>query len=155
MPMERCRENKRPFHIWPHPMSWPCHCQCPCPVQVTVAVTELIIRMVWCMSRRAQTRMTSFFSWQCMFLIYFYNCSWYCWYLCGACIRSELLLATGVPFGSIWLFWIIIGDIFWLVKHSGFEKSSRTVYAKLINSSGHLNFDQKNTMVLYTKRFKC
>ena len=37
-----------------HPMSWPCHCPCPCPVQVTVAVTELIIRMVLCMSRHAQ-----------------------------------------------------------------------------------------------------
>ena len=23
MPMERCRENKRPIHTWPHPMSWP------------------------------------------------------------------------------------------------------------------------------------
>ena len=57
MPTERCRENKRPIHTWPHPMSWPCHCPCPCPVQVTVAVTELIIRMVWCMSRHAQQRL--------------------------------------------------------------------------------------------------
>ena len=91
MPTERCRENKRPIHTWPHPMSWPCHCPCPCPVQVTVAVTELIIRMVWCMSRHAQPRLNFILSWQHMFIIYFYNCSWYCWYLCGACIDSELV----------------------------------------------------------------
>ena len=37
-------------------------------------------------------------------------------------VRRDILLATRVPFGGIWLFWIIIGDILWLVKHRGFEK---------------------------------
>ena len=47
--------------------------------------------------------------------------------------------------GGIWLFWIISS---W-VKHNGFEGSSRSVYAKSINGSIHLNFDQSNTMVFY------
>ena len=86
------KQKAHPLLAPPHgPMSWPCHCPCPCPVQVTVAVTELIIRMVWCMSRHAQPSLNFILSWQYMFIIYFYNCSWYCWYLCGACIDSELL----------------------------------------------------------------
>ena len=109
MPTERCRENKRPIHTWPHPMSWPCHC--PCPVQVTVAVTEFIIRMVWCMSRHTQPSLNFILSWQYMFIISFYNCSWYCWYLCGACIGSELLYLETFKLG-----WCCLG-IFASIHH--------------------------------------
>ena len=41
--------------------------------------------------RHAQPRLNFILSWQYMFIIYCYNCSWSCWYLCGACLGSELL----------------------------------------------------------------
>ena len=59
-------------------------------------------------------------------------------------------------FGGIWLFLTIIGTGVWLVKHNGFETSSRTVYAKLTNSFCQMNFDQKKTKwFCITKRLKC
>ena len=47
------KQKAHPHLAPPHVLALPC----PCPVQVTVAVTELIIRMVWCMSRHAQPRL--------------------------------------------------------------------------------------------------